>query len=101
MTQSTKGTGGEVPDARQLTRLGRFLLCLSLDELPELVNLLRGDMSLVEARPLLMECLDRDKHNGARRATSMGHVERVTPPMGVPADGGCSRCPIRGMIRSS
>lgn len=66
MTCEKDANGNLLPDEQRLTRYGKFLRSSSLDELPELVNILKGDMSIVGPRPLLVEYLpyytEQEKH---------------------------------------
>jgi sugar transferase EpsL len=67
MTDKTDKSGQPLPDEKRLPALGRLLRSTSLDEFPELFNVIKGDMSIVGPRPLMMKYLDRYTPEQARR----------------------------------
>ena len=67
MTSQTDENGNLLPDEVRLTSFGKKLRATSLDELPELINILKGDMSVVGPRPLLVQYLERYNEHQARR----------------------------------
>ena len=74
MTNARDKDGNLLPDSARLTPLGRFLRSSSLDELPELFNILRGEMSCVGPRPLLTQYLARYSPEQARRHDTLPGV---------------------------
>ena len=67
MRDAFDSTGNPLPDEERLTRIGQFVRSVSLDELLQLVNVIKGDMSLVGPRPLLMQYLPRYSPEQAKR----------------------------------
>ena len=67
MTDERDGEGNLLPDAERLTKVGRFVRSTSIDELPQLINVLKGDMALIGPRPLLVQYLPLYTEEQARR----------------------------------
>ena len=67
MTDERDAEGNLLPDAQRLTKVGRFVRSTSIDELPQLINVLKGDMALIGPRPLLVQYLPLYTKEQARR----------------------------------
>lgn len=67
MTDERDGEGNLLPDEERLTKVGRFVRSTSIDELPQLINVLKGDMALIGPRPLLVQYLPLYSKEQARR----------------------------------
>lgn len=67
MTDERDGSGNLLPDERRLTKIGKFIRSASVDELPQLINVLKGDMALIGPRPLLPQYLPLYSREQARR----------------------------------
>jgi lipopolysaccharide/colanic/teichoic acid biosynthesis glycosyltransferase len=67
MNDKKNDEGKLLPDKKRLTKIGRFIRTTSMDELPQLINVFKGDMSLIGPRPLLIKYLDRYTSLQARR----------------------------------
>lgn len=67
MTDERDATGQLLPDAERLTKVGKFVRSTSIDELPQLINVLKGDMALIGPRPLLVQYLPLYSKEQARR----------------------------------
>ncbi|MFI3287329.1 MAG: sugar transferase [Rikenellaceae bacterium] len=67
MTDEKDSHGNLLPDAQRLTKIGKFVRSTSIDELPQLINVLKGDMSFIGPRPLLIEYLPLYSKEQARR----------------------------------
>ena len=86
MTDERDADGNLLPDAERLTPVGRFVRSTSIDELPQLINVLKGDMALIGPRPLLVQYLPLYSKEQARR-----HEVR-------PGITGCAQCHGRNSI---
>jgi len=67
MTDERDAEGNLLPDAQRLTKVGKFVRSTSIDELPQLINVLKGDMALIGPRPLLVQYLPLYSKEQARR----------------------------------
>ena len=88
MTDEKDAEGNLLPDEKRLTSFGKKLRSTSIDELPELFNILKGDMSIVGPRPLLVEYLERyDERQRHRHDVRPGLSGRGRSTVGMPSTG--------------
>lgn len=78
MTDEKDENGKLLPDGRRLTKFGKFLRSTSLDELPELVNIIKGDMAIVGPRPLLVEYLPLYNEEQKHRHDVRPRINRIS-----------------------
>ena len=74
MTDERDADGNLLPDAERLTPVGRFVRSTSIDELPQLINVLKGDMALIGPRPLLVQYLPLYSKEQARRHEAVSYT---------------------------
>ena len=96
MTDARDAQGNLLPDDQRLTPFGRFLRSTSLDELPELLCVLRGEMSLVGPRPLLMQYLERYTPEQRRRHEVLPGITGLAQSMVVMGLRGSRSLPTTG-----
>jgi sugar transferase EpsL len=82
MTSARDADGKLLPDEQRITPFGKMVRRTSLDELPELINVLKGDMSLVGPRPLLMDYLDRYTQEQMRRHDALPGITGLAQASG-------------------
>lgn len=79
MTDERDSEGNLLPDAQRLTKVGRFVRATSIDELPQIINVLKGDMALIGPRPLLVEYLpyytERERKRHSVRPGITGYTQ--------------------------
>ena len=84
MTDERDAAGNLLPDAARLTKVGRFVRSTSIDELPQLINVLKGDMALIGPRPLLPQYLPSPARQTSPAAADKEHSCSTEAPATLP-----------------
>lgn len=87
MTDERYESGKLLPDAQRLTKIGRIVRSTSLDELPQLWNVFKGDMSLIESRPFMVKYLPLYSEEQARRHEVRSDISKDGEATTVPFNG--------------